>query len=124
MGHPCLTLCPITPGSESPPTVRTTASCLKYRYSNNLLCLQSMHKLFSISNILTQFTLSNAFSKSTKQIYTSFPHSKLLSHNVLITLTASLVPQPFLNPTWFCPNKCLAFASILFVSTFNIIFEA
>src|SRR2546425_1344826 len=70
MGHPCLTPRPITPGSESPPTVRTTASCLMYRSCNNLLSLQSMCKLFSISNILTQFTLSNAFSKSTKQIYT------------------------------------------------------
>src|SRR3989442_15940467 len=85
MGHPCLTPRPITPGSESPPTVRTTASCLMDRSCNNLLSLQSMCKLFSISNILTQFTLSNAFSKSTKQIYTSFPHSKLLSHSVLIT---------------------------------------
>src|SRR5206468_2921942 len=95
-----------------------------YRSCNNLLSLQSMCKLFSISNILAQFTLSNAFSKSTKQIYTSFPHSKLLSHSVLITPTASLVPQPFVNPNRFRSNKCFAFASILFVNTFNIIFEA
>src|SRR5437867_9120356 len=50
MGHPCLTLRPITPGSESPPTVGTTASCLMYRSCNNLLSLQSVCKLFSISN--------------------------------------------------------------------------
>src|SRR3989441_11348933 len=69
MGHPCLTLRPITPGSESPPTVRTTASCLMYRSCNNLLSLQSMCKRFSISNILTQFTLSNAFKFSKADIY-------------------------------------------------------
>src|SRR5437899_3033792 len=97
MGHPCLTPRPITPGSESPPTVRTTASCLMYRSCNNLLSLQSMCNFFIISNILPQLTLSNAFSKSTKQIYSLFPHSKLLLHSVLITPTASLVPQPFLN---------------------------
>src|SRR3989442_4020524 len=35
-----------------------------------------MCKLFMISNILTQFTLSNSFSKLTKLICTSFPHCK------------------------------------------------
>src|SRR3989441_9410922 len=61
MGNLCLTPRPITPGSESPPTVRITASCLMYRSCNNLLSLQSMCKPFIISNILTQFTRVERF---------------------------------------------------------------
>src|SRR5580692_3873852 len=123
-GHPCLTPLPITPGSESPPATLTTACCLTYRPLISLLSLQSTPSSFSTCIILIQSTLLNAFSKSTKHIYTSLPCSKLLSHKTLITPIASLVPHLFLKPNWFCPINPFAFASILFVSIFNWIFEA
>src|SRR5207245_9540351 len=47
IGNPCLTPRPITLGSESIPCL----PCLMYRSCNNLLSLQSMCKLFIISNI-------------------------------------------------------------------------
>src|SRR5207245_8568130 len=97
-GDSGLTPLPIIPGSDSPSATLTIASCLMYILHINLLSLQSTPTLSNTSIILIQSTLSNAFSKSTKHIYTSFPNSKLLSHSTLITPTASLVPHPRLNP--------------------------
>src|SRR5881296_2283226 len=95
MGHPCLTPRPITPGSESSPVVRTTASCLMCRSCNNLLSLQSICKLFIISNILTQFTLSNAF-QNQRSRYTRYSHIPNFSHTVssLLQPIHSDIPQP------------------------------
>src|SRR5207245_3670427 len=64
----------------------------------SLLSRQSTPILFNTSNIFTQFTLSKAFSKSTKHTNTSLSNSKLLSHSILNTPVASRVPQPFLKP--------------------------
>ena len=45
---------------------------------------------------------------------------KFPSHGVLNTLAASIVSRPFLNPKRFRPDKCFAFASILFVKFRNM----
>src|SRR2546426_523223 len=89
-GQPCLTPLPIITGSDSPSATLTIASCLMYNWYINLLSLHSTHTLSNTSVIWIQSTLSNPFSKSTKQIYTSFPNYRLLSHSTLTTPTASL----------------------------------
>src|SRR6218665_1659854 len=59
------------------------ASCCKYTLLNNLLSLQSIPIFFSrpICHNFVQFTLSKAFSKSTKHMNNSLSCSKLLSQN-------------------------------------------
>src|SRR6218665_1284559 len=55
------------------------ASCYKYRLLLDLLSLQSIPIVFSICHNFVHFTLSKAFSKSTKHMYSSLSCSKLLS---------------------------------------------
>src|SRR5207244_9019658 len=97
-GQPCLTPLPIIPGSDSPSATLTIASCVMYNWYINLLSLQSTPTLSNTSIILIQSTISNAFSKSTKQIYISFPNSSLLSPSTLHTPTTTLIPHLHLNP--------------------------
>jgi len=99
------------------------ATCCKYRLLTNLLSLQSIPILFCICHNFVHFTLSKAFSKSTKHMNNSLSCSKLFSQNILITPIASLVPQPFLKQNWFFPRNSSACVVILFVRMFRTIFE-
>src|SRR6218665_58678 len=85
------------------------ASCCKYRLLINLLSLQSIPIVFSICHNFVHFTLSKAFSKSTKRMYSSLLCSKLLSQSILITPIASLVPQPFPETELIFPKEFFCF---------------
>src|SRR5580658_1573509 len=107
-GQPCLTPLPMVSGIDSPFATLITASWPMYSSLINLLSLQSTPMLFRASIIFTQFTLSKAFSKSTKHVYiivmlytpltqhshcsycltcaASFPESKLVLTNEVFCL--------------------------------------
>src|SRR6218665_4047840 len=111
-------------GSVSPFPTLIMVSCCKYRLLISLLSLQSIPIFFKICHSFVHFTLSKAFSKSSKYMNNSLSCSKLLSHSIRITPIASLVPQPFLNPNWFFPRNSPALAVIVLVRIFRTIFEA
>src|SRR6476469_9131033 len=64
--------------------------------------------------IFSQFTLSNAFSKSTRQLYTLFSNSRLLSHIILMTncisRTTTFSKSKLISP-YKIPGLCLNSAS-------------
>src|SRR6218665_2077765 len=111
-------------GLVSPFPTLIMASCCKYRLFISLLSLQSTPIFFSRCHSFVHFTLSKAFSKSTKHMNSSLSCSKLLSRSIRITPIASLVPQPLVNPNWFFPRNSSAFAVILLVRIFRTTFEA
>src|SRR6218665_1906792 len=56
-GHPCLAPLPIDPGSEYSPSILTLIFCPMYRFSINLLSLQSTPILLKIFTSFFQSTL-------------------------------------------------------------------
>src|SRR6218665_2935159 len=86
------------------------ASCCKYRLLINLLSLQSIPVFFSICHNFVHFTLSKAFSKSTKHMNNSLSCSKLLSQNILITPIASLLYHSFSETELIFPTEFFCFS--------------
>src|SRR6476469_5442045 len=79
--------------------IRVSGKIIKdVKYADDQGMIANTPILCNTFTIFSQFTLSNAFSKCTKQIYMLFPNSRFLSHIILMTPITSLVPQPFLDP--------------------------
>ena len=90
----------------------------------SLLSRQSIPLIFRICINLVEFTRSNAFCQSMKQIHSFSSISKVRSAIILIIPIASLVHFPLLNPNWSSPSTSSIFLSILLLSIAAIIFVA
>jgi len=122
--HPCLTPLQICTLLVSPWSSRTLTLWSMYNLLINLLSHQSIPDLFRICINLVQFTQSNTFCQSMKQIHSPSSISKVRSAIILIIPIASLVPFPFLNANWSSPSTSSIFLSILLLSIFAIIFAS
>ena len=101
---------------------RTLTFWSMYNLLINLLSHQSIPVLFRICINLVQFTRSNAFCQSMKQIHSSSSTSIVRSAIIRIIPIASLVPYPLLNPNWSSPSTSSIFLSILLLIILAIIF--
>ena len=120
--HPCLTPLPIYTLLVSPRSNRTLTLWSMYNLLINLLSRQSIPLIFRICINLVQFTRSNAFCQSMKQIHSSPSIFKVYFSIILIIPIASLFPFPLLNPNWSSPSTSSIFLLILLLSIFSIIF--
>ena len=120
--RPCLTPLPICTLLVSPRSSRTLTPWSMYNLLINLLSHQLIPVLFRICISLVQFTRSNAFCQSMKQIHSSSSISKVRSAVIVIIPIASLVHFPLLNPNWSSPSTSSIFLSILLLSILAIIF--